>query len=145
MSSNTATADLAHWTAVLAETHGITARLEPLDGEYDLNFRVLCDGRPSHVLKVMRPGCDLGLVEMQCAALAHLAHTAPAVPLPRVVPALDGASVVTRDGPGGQPRLLWLITSLDGVAYGNFRPHGPARRGQCVTCSISFRTRCALR
>ena len=75
MSSNTATADLAHWTAVLAETHGITARLEPLDGEYDLNFRVLTGGAPTHVLKVMRRGCDLGLVEMQCAALAHLART----------------------------------------------------------------------
>jgi Ser/Thr protein kinase RdoA (MazF antagonist) len=114
----------------LAETHGITARLETLDGEYDLNFRVLTDNRPSHVMKVMRPGCDLGLVEMQCAALAHLAHTAPAVPLPRVVPALDGASVVTRDGPDGQPRLAWLITSLDGVAYGNFRPHRPALLGE---------------
>ncbi|MGR3717046.1 MAG: phosphotransferase, partial [Thermohalobaculum sp.] len=130
MSSNTATADIAHWTAVLAGTHGLTARLESLDGEYDLNFRALTDGRPSHVLKVMRPGCDPALVELQCAALAHLAQTAPAVPLPRVVPALDGASVVTRDGPDGQPRLLWLITSLDGVAYGTFRPHGPALLGE---------------
>ncbi len=130
MSSNIATADIAHWTAVLAGTHGLTARLESLDGEYDLNFRVLTDGRPSHVLKVMRPGCDPALVELQCAALAHLAQTAPAVPLPRVVPALDGASVVTRDGPDGQPRLLWLITSLDGVAYGTFRPHGPALLGE---------------
>ena len=124
--NDTTTPDLAHWTAALAETHGIAARRERLAGEYDLNFRVLTDGTATHVLKVMRPGCDPGLVEMQCAALAHLAHTAPAVPLPRVVPALDGASVVTRDGPDGQPRLLWLVTLLDGAAYGNFRPHRPA-------------------
>jgi 4-aminobutyrate aminotransferase-like enzyme/Ser/Thr protein kinase RdoA (MazF antagonist) len=128
--NDTATPDLAHWTAVLAETHGITARLEPLDGEYDLNFRVLTSGTATHVLKVMHPGCDLGLVEMQCAALAHLARTAPQVPLPRVVPALDGASFVTRDGPDGEARLMWLITSLGGVAYGNFQPQGPALLGE---------------
>ncbi len=121
---NNTAAEIAHWTAVLAETHGIAARLESLDGEHDLNYRVIADGRPCHVLKVMRPGCDLSLVDLQCAALAHLARTAPGVPLPRVVPALDGGLSVACDGPDGQPRLLWLITLLDGVAYGSFAPHG---------------------
>jgi 4-aminobutyrate aminotransferase-like enzyme/Ser/Thr protein kinase RdoA (MazF antagonist) len=78
----------------------------------------------------MRPDCDLGLVDLQCAALAHLARTAPGVPLPRLVPALDGAAMVTRDDPDGRPRLLWLITLLDGVAYGNFRPQEPALLGE---------------
>jgi 4-aminobutyrate aminotransferase-like enzyme/Ser/Thr protein kinase RdoA (MazF antagonist) len=123
-------AETAHWAAALAGTHGISGRLELLDGEYDLNFRVVTAGTPTHVLKVMRPDCDLGLVDLQCAALAHLARTAPGVPLPRLVPALDGAAMVTRDDPDGRPRLLWLITLLDGVAYGNFRPQEPALLGE---------------
>jgi 4-aminobutyrate aminotransferase-like enzyme/Ser/Thr protein kinase RdoA (MazF antagonist) len=118
--------DNAHWAAVLAEAYGLDAEIEPLDGEYDLNFSVLERGRRSHVLKVMRLGCDPELVDLQCAALAHLAEAAPSVPLPRVVPALDGALCVRRDGPDGQPRLLWLVTALDGVAYGRFRPQGLA-------------------
>jgi 4-aminobutyrate aminotransferase-like enzyme/Ser/Thr protein kinase RdoA (MazF antagonist) len=128
--NNTGSAEITHWTAILAETHGISAGLEPLDGEYDLNFRIVTDGRPSHVLKVMRPGCDPGLVDLQCAALAHLARTAPGVPLPRVVPALGGALSVTRDGVDGQPRVVWLVTLLDGVAYGDFRPQGRALLGE---------------
>jgi 4-aminobutyrate aminotransferase-like enzyme len=123
-------ADIAHWTNVLAATHGISARLEPLNGEYDLNFRVITAGIASHVLKVMRPGCDPALVDLQCAALMHLAQTAPSVPLPRVVPALDGAAMATGDDPDGQPRLLWLITLLEGVAYGSFRPQKPALLGE---------------
>jgi len=118
--------ETAHWTEVLAETHGVVARLEPLDGEYDLNFRIIAAGTPTHVLKIMRPDCDPALVDLQCTALAHLAMTVPGVPLPRVVPALDGAAMVTRNDPDGRPRLLWLITLLDGVAYGNFRPQTPA-------------------
>lgn len=128
--NNAAKAETAHWAAILAESHGIVAELERLDGEYDQNFRVVTDGRPAHVLKVMRPGCDPALVDLQCAALAHLAMAAPALPLPRVVPALDGAPQVTRGGPDGQPRVLWLITLLDGVAYGKFRPQGRALLGE---------------
>ena len=123
-------AETAHWAAALAGTHGISARLKPLDGEYDLNFRVITADTPTHVLKVMRPDCNAALVDLQCAALAHLARTAPGVPLPRVAPALDGATMVTRNGPDGQSRLLWLITLLDGVAYGNFRPQKPALLGE---------------
>jgi Ser/Thr protein kinase RdoA (MazF antagonist) len=81
----------AHWTAILADTHGITADLEPLDGEYGLNFRVVTGGAPTHVLKIMRPGCDPALVDLQCAALAHLENTTPGLPLPRVVPTVSRA------------------------------------------------------
>ena len=109
---------------MLADSYGIDARLERLDGEYDLNFSVLTDGRRSHVLKVMRAGCDPALVDLQCAALTHLARRVPSAPLPRVVAARDGARMVTRDDPQGALRLLWLVTALDGVAYGHYRPHG---------------------
>ena len=111
-----------YWAGVLAKTHGIASELEPLDGEYDLNYRVVSGGAATHVLKIMRPGCDPALVDLQCEALAHLAKAAPGLALPRVVPALDGALSVTSEGPDGQPRLLWLLTLLEGVAYGRFRP-----------------------
>ena len=107
----------------LSDKWGIEAALSRLDGEFDLNFRAETPAGESYILKVMREVCDRDLTEMQIAALQHLAEAAPDLPLPRVVPARDGASLVESPAGEGGNRLAWLQTCLPGRSYAAFSPH----------------------
>ena len=110
------------WANVLLEHYGIPASLTRLDGEYDLNFAVHQGGRRTYVLKVMRPGCDSSLIEVQCRALNHIAAHAPEVVVPRVVKAHDGSQFVSARDQDGEERLVWLITNLPGRVYAETSP-----------------------
>lgn len=113
---------LQHWTAALADAWGIDAILEPLAGEYDLNLRATASDGQRYVLKVMRAGCDAAFVDLLTAAHAHIRSRDASVPVPAVIPTRDGALSCVRADATGNPRILWLLTSLDGVEYQRFRP-----------------------
>ena len=81
---------LMHWQKAVQDLYGIDADLQKLDGEYDLNFRVLVKDGTRAVLKVMRPGCDRSFIDMQCRALEHLTDNAPGLPTPHVIHAASG-------------------------------------------------------
>ncbi|GGH34203.1 hydroxylysine kinase /5-phosphonooxy-L-lysine phospho-lyase apoenzyme [Cribrihabitans marinus] len=110
------------WVRHLRQHWGMKATLARLNGEYDLNFAVTAQDGREFVLKVMRPGCDRGLVEMQVAALAHLARRAPGLPFPAVIQALDGAALLEWPDPDGQSRLVWLQERLPGRCYAESAP-----------------------
>src|ERR1700748_702365 len=112
----------AWWGQILFKQYGLQASLTPLDGEYDLNFAVHQDDVLTHVLKVMRPGCDRSLVEMQCEALDHIAKRTPELAVPHVAPASSGALFISVKDQRGSERLVWLITALPGRLYGDVRP-----------------------
>ncbi len=113
---------LTHWQDALAEHWGLRATLRPLDGEHDLNLAVQGPEGPTHVLKVMRPGCDPALVEMQVAAMQRLAGH----PVPAPVPTAAGAPFTEAADPDGNARILWLITWTPGRPWGAHRPHDGA-------------------
>ncbi|MGQ9550700.1 MAG: aminotransferase class III-fold pyridoxal phosphate-dependent enzyme [Roseiflexus sp.] len=106
------------WSDLLAHHYHIHGTLTALPGEYDLNLLVTTDNATRYVLKVMRPDCDPTLVELQCAALEHIATEAPDLPVPRLVRTHTGAAYVAANN-----RLIWLITALPGEVYATFRPH----------------------
>jgi 4-aminobutyrate aminotransferase-like enzyme/Ser/Thr protein kinase RdoA (MazF antagonist) len=111
-----------HWADVLAATWGIHAELEPLAGEFDLNFRAVArDGR-RFVFKVMRPGCDPSFVEMLCAAHAHVLARDAAAPLPAVISTVAGASWHACKDADGHERLAWLLSGLEGSDFALHRP-----------------------
>ncbi len=110
------------WQGILRDEYGIKAALKPLDGEYDLNFMVSTSGGAGYVLKVMRPGCDAGLVEMQCAALDHIRQRAPNVAVPQVIPTNSGAFYCQVSDPKGTKRQVWLQERMAGVCYAEFEP-----------------------
>jgi 4-aminobutyrate aminotransferase-like enzyme/Ser/Thr protein kinase RdoA (MazF antagonist) len=114
---------LHHWTAVLADTWGIRARLTPLYGEFDLSFRATSPDGSAYVLKVMRPGCDPDLADLLPAAHAHVLAEDPTLPVPAVVPVPGGGLRVVRTDPEGRERVVWLLAALEGVAWARFRPH----------------------
>jgi len=84
------------------ERFGLDGATTPLPGELDRNFAL--DG---HVLKLHAPGTDSRLLDLQDAALEHLAARCDAVALPRLLRTRDGAARVT--SPEGSVRVLsWV-------------------------------------
>ncbi|ACL25579.1 aminotransferase class III-fold pyridoxal phosphate-dependent enzyme [Chloroflexus aggregans] len=105
------------WSTALARHYHIHGTVTSLPGEYDLNLLVTASDGMQYVLKVMRPHCDPTLVDLQCAALEHLAVVAPDLPVPRLIRTTTGERFVAE-----QDRLIWLITALPGEHYATFRP-----------------------
>jgi Ser/Thr protein kinase RdoA (MazF antagonist) len=93
--------------ARLARDHwGLTGTLHPLTSERDQNHRIETHSG-SFTLKLANPAEPPGLTEFQTLALIHLATSAPDLPIPHVVPALDGRAIIPT--PDGALRLLtWL-------------------------------------
>ena len=115
--------DSQYWQAQISEAYGRTGTLSRLDGEFDLNLGVHDRGTLRSVFKIMRPGCDVGLVEMQVAALEHLAKRDAGLEVPAVIRRVDGGASAVIDDASGQPRLTWMISAVDGVTLGSMRPH----------------------
>ncbi len=102
----------------LAELHyGLTGTLTPLTSERDLNHRLTTATGGSFVLKLSNPGEPGAMTAFQTAALNHVAARAPALPVPRVIPTLDGRTILPT--PHGALRLL---TWLDGSPLHATRP-----------------------
>jgi 4-aminobutyrate aminotransferase-like enzyme/Ser/Thr protein kinase RdoA (MazF antagonist)/murein DD-endopeptidase MepM/ murein hydrolase activator NlpD len=108
--------------AVVRRLYGRDAQARALPGEFDDNFRVTASDGSAFVLKGMHPAREPGLVEMQCAALAHLQARAPHLPVPRVVPTLGGEPWIIVPGPNGTPRIAWMLTWLGGTPLAEARP-----------------------
>jgi Ser/Thr protein kinase RdoA (MazF antagonist) len=102
---------------VSREAFGIDGPLVGLGGERDQNFRVQDasgDGR-SYVLKIANPAEDPACLDLQRAALAHLAVHAPDLNVPAVRKALDGNSWTQVETENGTKHLAWLLSYLPGV------------------------------
>jgi 4-aminobutyrate aminotransferase-like enzyme/Ser/Thr protein kinase RdoA (MazF antagonist) len=106
------------------ELYGLRVGAEKLPGEYDDNFhlRAADDGR-EFVLKIMHPARDRAFVDMQCAALQHLARNAPEIALPRVVPAKNDQLHSEITAVDQTKRVAWLLTFVPGIELVKVRPH----------------------
>ncbi len=104
----------ANWQRALRENWGVDANLTLLASEFDLNFLADTDDGEGFILKVMRPDCDAEFVDMQIAALDHIASNAPDLPFPRIVRSTRGEKSVRHEDSAGENRLLWLLARLPG-------------------------------
>jgi len=108
---------------IAREHYGLDGPATPLHGELDLNFAI--DG---HVLKLYAPDTDAARLDLQDAALEHLAGD-PAVP--RLVRSRDGAARVSSHPRHGgmrrhSSRLARVLTWLPGTPWAATAEHGPA-------------------
>jgi 4-aminobutyrate aminotransferase-like enzyme/Ser/Thr protein kinase RdoA (MazF antagonist) len=94
------------------DLYGLDATASPLNGEFDDNFHLRVNGGAEYALKIMRPGCDRALVDLQCAVLDGLRD----LPVPRVVKTVE----IAADG-----RIVWLLEWLPGRLWADFKPHRP--------------------
>jgi len=107
------------------EIFAIEAAAKPLPGEYDDNFHLTArDGR-EFVLKIMHPARERSFVEMQCAALEHLAKHAPKLQLPRVRKTLTNSSFATAKLSDESERLVWLLGHIAGTPLAEAKPRSP--------------------
>ena len=118
--------------ARIAQSHfGIDGVVTPLPGERDLNFRVDAEGA-SYVLKIAGAEEERGALEMQHAALAHLARREPGLGLQRAIPApstslrTDGQTIITVTSGQGQAHLARMLTYLEGTLWARVSPHSMA-------------------
>jgi 4-aminobutyrate aminotransferase-like enzyme/Ser/Thr protein kinase RdoA (MazF antagonist) len=104
------------------DLYGFEATARALPGEYDDNFHLVAPDGGQRVLKVMHPARERSFIDLQCAALEHIAVGAPQAGLPRVCRGLDG-STIARAEDGGVDRLVWMLTYVPGRPLAEARPH----------------------
>ncbi len=98
--------------ALLSEGWGLVPSVvSRLDTERDDTFAVTA-GSATYVLKVAHPLDDVGVLDLQCAALAHVADRDPDLPVPHVTPDLAGDLLHLVDG--DEPRRARLLSHLPG-------------------------------
>jgi hydroxylysine kinase len=99
---------------VLAAHWGLDGALHPLGGERDRNFRLDRAGGVPLLVKLAHPDEDPAITGFQSEALLHLEAADPALPLPRMVRARDGATMLPHPAADGRPCLLRVLTYLPG-------------------------------
>jgi 4-aminobutyrate aminotransferase-like enzyme/Ser/Thr protein kinase RdoA (MazF antagonist) len=109
---------------------GIDGPLEELGGERDQNFRVKDVGGDGHdyVLKLVNAAEDPRVLDLQCAALSHLARYAPELKVPSVRLATDGSSWTEVEAASGTKHLAWLLRYLPGLPLADACPTPGLRR-----------------
>jgi 4-aminobutyrate aminotransferase-like enzyme/Ser/Thr protein kinase RdoA (MazF antagonist) len=122
---------------ICREVFGFEGEASPLPSERDRNFLLRGDGLAA-VLKLSHSAEDRGVVEMENAAMLHVATTEPTLPIPRVLPARDGAWVTTTEGDDGRRHLTRLISVVPGEpAEGRRVSPGLAREIGAATARLS--------
>lgn len=107
--------------AVTQQCYGFTPVIVRLPGEYDCNTRLAHPDGTQYVLKIMHPDRSTDFVEMQIAALMHIAHHAAHIPTQRVIPQVDGqlwALVTVVD----RPQIVWMLSYIDGTLFADANP-----------------------
>ena len=111
----------ADWEQTMLRRHwGLDGALEALSGERDSNFLLTLAGSASgapvrRLLKVSHPAEPSAVTDFQTQALLHLARHAPELPVQRLWPTRAGEVAFSASAPDGQPRVLRLLSYLEGL------------------------------
>lgn len=130
----------AHWEpCTIAEVEALALAVfgkagfaKRLSSERDETFR-LSTAEGGFTLKIANPVEDLLSLAFQSDVLLHLATVPLKVPVPKVVPTLDGKASYALPVPGGS-RVVRLLTFLDGELMGTT----PANPRQCHELGLAL-------
>ncbi|CAO3439032.1 phosphotransferase [Azospirillum endophyticum] len=100
--------------AMMQRHFGVTGGIRELSSERDRNFHVTASDGRGYVLKFTNPAEPAVVTNFQTGAMQHVAARDPALPVPRVVPTLDGEAQATVRV-DGHAMVLRLLTYLDGT------------------------------
>lgn len=105
---------------------GLNAEASPLPSERDQNFALETRDGSRFVLKVAQSAEERAVLDLQNAALRHVASHAPSLAVQRLVPTPAGEDIVRVAGAGGRSHFLRLMTWLDGTPLVQTTPHDGA-------------------
>ena len=117
---------LASAQSLLQHHYGISATLQELAGEVDLNFLAIANDGNRYVLKISGPAADVEELTFQGAILQHLrAKKLPfAIPAPVANP--DGTHLVPLTDQNGAVRYMRVQTWVDGQILAEVNPRSAA-------------------
>jgi hydroxylysine kinase len=101
--------------------YGLSGDLLQLRSERDENYLLTTADGAQRLFKLTHAAEDPAIVDFQTRALLHIAAVAPAVPVPRLVPAISGAFTTSASGTDGRLRQARLFSYLAGASLGGFR------------------------
>ena len=110
----------------IAHIFGVSGELRPLPGEHDQNFLLASDDGERYVLKLSHAAERREILDLQNAALAHLARRAPSrsLALPRPRPTIAGGNLIASiTSPDGTEHFVRLLTYVPGTLLAETRPH----------------------
>ncbi|MFM0326201.1 phosphotransferase [Caballeronia glebae] len=108
--------------AITRRIYGIDGAATRFSTEKDDTFRIDTIDGARYVLKVSNPGETAEELDLQVAAMRHVATAAPHLPVPRVLPGIDGRFVVPL-APSMQPqRTARLYSYLEGMPLDTLHP-----------------------
>src|SRR5215207_9320390 len=105
---------------IAREHFGLDGRAEPLHGELDLNFAVA-----GHVLKLYAPAVDPTLLDLQDAALEHVAARVDDVAAPAARASPDAPHGSTRRHSSRRGAVARVLTWVPGTPWSAQGGHGP--------------------
>jgi Ser/Thr protein kinase RdoA (MazF antagonist) len=80
---------------IARDLYGLAVSIQPLPGERDCNFHLRTADRHEYVLKIVDGAAAPRATDCQIRVLRHLAEQDPSLPVPRMVPTLDGVDTGT--------------------------------------------------
>jgi len=105
---------------------GLDGAPEALPSERDQNFRLELPSGEAFVLKIANATERREVLDLQNAAMAHLAAHAPGLAVPRVIPARDGRTIAETTGEDGRRHFVRLVTWVPGRVLAAVKPHSEA-------------------
>ncbi len=112
--------------AAAAQHFGLSGSLRALYSERDQNFRLTEAAGTQWTLKIANAADDPATVDLQIAALRHIAAADPTLPVPRARPTCDGAPVARITAPDGTAHLFYALSYIAGDIAAN-TPATPGR------------------
>jgi Ser/Thr protein kinase RdoA (MazF antagonist) len=101
--------------AITRRVYGIDGAATRFSTEKDDTFRIDAADGARYVLKISNPGETPEELDLQVATMRHVAVAAPHLPVPRVVPGIDGRCVVPLAASMYPQRTARLYSYLDGM------------------------------
>ncbi len=111
---------------IACQCYGVTGAAERLAAEHDDTFRLVTADGTSRLLKIGAADVAPGQASFETAVLLHLARTAPALPVQRVIATLDGRPELTPGDLDG--RVVRMTSYLEGQTLGSVPSSAPLRR-----------------
>lgn len=120
--------------AIVRDRFGLAVHVHRLTGERDLNFHLIVDDGPELLLKVTNPAEPRAVTDLQTQALLHIERENPALPVPRVRRATDGAPQAIWTPATGQESVVRVLSFLQGEQLFRLQGSFSQRRriGECL-------------